>query len=517
MTHPQKDAFRQTNDKIPAAQYLRMSTEHQQYSPDNQAAAIQRYAEEKGYDIVATYSDEGRSGVTIGGRSGLLQLLNDVEAGHSGLSAILVYDVSRWGRFQNPDEAAVYEVRCRWAGVPVHYVAEQFNNDGSVLSSLMKTLKRAMAAEYSRELSAKVSEGHRRMLDRGFHQGGFPSYGLQRVLIDADGRRKQILRFREHKYLQSDRVILEPGPPEHVAIVNEVYTRYLGGELQCSLVSALNERGDFQLNGRPWTEATMRRLLSSECYIGNVIWGKHDGKLGKVRRAVPKSNWIRKEAVFPPVVEPTLFWQVQAEIARRKSRYSTDEMLVQLTRLLKKHGTLNKAVIDKAVGVASAPSIGRRFGSLKAAYAQVGFQSLPNNKYTKISRRISTHAGKLGKELAKQLDITGLQHMGTACRLEREEDSVILLLARYIDRMSGPEQWYVDWDKLELATIGVIGLMDRRNAKVGVYHVVTGADVGRLQKRKCRDDGKCLQAFVQADLAACIAKVSSQRSLSAKK
>lgn len=517
MNRPNVKALNPTSGKIPAAQYLRMSTEHQQYSMDNQAAAIRQYADDKGFEIVSTYSDEGKSGVTVGGRSGLLQLIDDVESGRSCFAAILVYDVSRWGRFQNPDDAAVYEVRCRWAGVPVHYCAEPFENDGGVLSSLMKTLKRAMAAEYSRELSAKVTEGHRRMLERGYHQGGFPSFGLQRVLIDADGRRKQILRFREHKYLQSDRVVLEPGPPEHVAIVNEVYTRYLGGELQCSLVSALNERGDFQLNGRPWTEATMRRLLSSECYIGNVIWGKHDGKLGRVRRAVPKSNWIRKEAVYPHVVEPSLFWEVQAEIARRKSRYSTDEMRVQLARLLKKHGTLNKAMIDKAVGVASAPSIARRFGSLKAAYAQVGFQSMPNNKYTKIFRRISAHAGKIGKELAKQLDIIGLQHMGTACRLEREEDSVILLLARYIDRMSGPQQWYVEWDRLDLATIAVIGLMDRRNAKVGVYHVVTGADVGRLQKRKCRDDGTCLQAFAQADLTACIAKVSSQLSLSAKK
>ena len=107
------------------------------------------------------------------------------------------------------------------------------------------------------------------MLERGFHQGGFPCFGLQRVLIDADGQRKQILRFGERKNLQSDRVILEPGPPEHVDIVNEVYRRYLAGEGQASLVSALNQRGDFQTSGRPWTEGAMRRMLTSECYIGN--------------------------------------------------------------------------------------------------------------------------------------------------------------------------------------------------------------------------------------------------------
>jgi DNA invertase Pin-like site-specific DNA recombinase len=495
-------------EKIPAAQYLRMSTEHQQYSPDNQAATIQQYADDKGYNIVSTYSDEGRSGVTTGGRSGLLQLIDDVESGRCGFAAILVYDVSRWGRFQNPDEAAVYEVRCRWAGVPVHYCAEPFENDGSVISSLMKTLKRAMAAEYSRELSAKVTEGHLRMLARGYHQGGFPCFGLQRVLIDADGQRKQILRFGERKNLQSDRVILEPGPQAHIDIVNEVYRRYLDGEQQTSLVAALNERGDFQTSGRRWTEGAMRRMLTSECYIGNIVWGKQDGKLGRSRRAVAQSNWIRQEAAFPNVVELSLFQQVQAEIAKRKRHYSTEEMLVGLRMLLKKHGTLNKAMIDKAKGVASAPAIARRFGSLKAAYEKIGFQAVQNNKYTKIDKRISVLAGRIGKNFAKQIDGATLQHTGSVCRLDRGRACVIVLLARYIDRMDGSPQWYIRWDHLKPTTIAVIGLLDPRNAKVSAYYVVNDPDLADLRLRKSRDDGRCLHPFAQTDLAGCITQVA---------
>jgi DNA invertase Pin-like site-specific DNA recombinase len=513
MIQPDENALEALSRKIPAAQYLRMSTEHQQYSPDNQTAIIQRYADQKGFEIVSTYSDEGKSGVTIGRRGGLLQLIDDVESGLCGFAAILVYDVSRWGRFQNPDDAAVYEVRCRWAGVPVHYCAEPFENDGSVLSSLMKTLKRAMAAEYSRELSAKVTEGHLRMLERGFHQGGFPCFGLQRVLIDADGQRKQILRFGERKNLQSDRVILEPGPPEHVDIVNEVYRRYLAGEGQASLVAALNERGDFQTSGRPWTEGAMRRMLTSECYIGNIVWGKQDGKLGKSRRPIAKSNWIRQEAAFSNVVELSLFQQVQVEIARRKCRYSTDEMLTGLRQLLKKHGTLNKAMIDKAYGVASAPAIARRFGSLKAAYRQVGFQPVQNNKYTKIHTHVSALTGTLGKVFAKQLSMTMLEHNGSVCHLDRDGTRVIVLIARYIDRMSGSAQWYVQWDRLEPTTVAVIGLMNSRNTRVSAFHVVAGPDVAELQKRKCRDDGKCLQAFVQPDLSTCISHVAGHVSL----
>lgn len=111
--------------KLRAAEYVRMSTEHQKYSTDNQASAIRKYAEQRGYEIVCTYADEGKSGLNIGGRLGLQKLLKDVAEGAAEFEALLVYDVSRWGRFQDPDEAAPNELRCRRAGVQVHYCAEQ--------------------------------------------------------------------------------------------------------------------------------------------------------------------------------------------------------------------------------------------------------------------------------------------------------------------------------------------------------------------------------------------------------
>lgn len=97
--------------KVRAAEYVRMSTEHQKYSTDNQAEAIRGYAERRGYEIVQTYADEGKSGLNLGGRLALQRLLNDVESGRADFKALLVYDVSRWGRFQDPDEAATYEYR----------------------------------------------------------------------------------------------------------------------------------------------------------------------------------------------------------------------------------------------------------------------------------------------------------------------------------------------------------------------------------------------------------------------
>ena len=66
---------------VRAVEYVRMSTEHQQYSTENQHAAIQRYADEHGLLIVRTFTDAGKSGVGIHGRDALKELLGIVNSG----------------------------------------------------------------------------------------------------------------------------------------------------------------------------------------------------------------------------------------------------------------------------------------------------------------------------------------------------------------------------------------------------------------------------------------------------
>lgn len=151
-----KDGKKEEQLQDKAALYVRMSTEHQQYSTDNQIDVIREYAKRRGLEIVKQYSDEGKSGLKIQGRDSLAQMIRDVQTGEANYSCILVYDVSRWGRFQDADESAYYEYICRQGGVTVHYCAEQFENDGSPVSTIVKGVKRAMAGEYSRELSTKV-------------------------------------------------------------------------------------------------------------------------------------------------------------------------------------------------------------------------------------------------------------------------------------------------------------------------------------------------------------------------
>jgi hypothetical protein len=96
--------------------------------------------------IMRTYADHGRSGLKLAGRAGLRTLQDDVANRRHDFTALLVYDVSRWGRFQDTDESAYYEFMLKKVGIRIHYCVEQFLNDCSPQSILFKTLKRTPPA-----------------------------------------------------------------------------------------------------------------------------------------------------------------------------------------------------------------------------------------------------------------------------------------------------------------------------------------------------------------------------------
>ena len=229
-----------------------MSTDHQKYSTENQLDTIRRYAEQRGYTIARVFEDSGRSGLRMDGRDGLKSLMQEVQSGKADFHAILVYDVSRWGRFQDADEGAYHEhVRSR-AGIRVHYCGEQFDNDGSIGSILLKNVKRVMAGEYSRELSVKVFAGQCRLVEHGFRQGGPAGFGLRRLLIDEGRNPKGELGRGDRKSLQTDRVVLTLGPLEEIEHVQTIYWMFVeGGKSEREIALVLNERGILSDLGRP--------------------------------------------------------------------------------------------------------------------------------------------------------------------------------------------------------------------------------------------------------------------------
>lgn len=127
---------------ISAAAYVRTATQNQD-SASNQMDAIRKYAKRRGMQIVKEYSDTGKSGLSTEGYESLAGMVRDVQSGPINFSAILLYDVSRWGRFQDADESTYYEFICRRAGVSVHYCAEQFESEAIHVSMIVKCLKKS--------------------------------------------------------------------------------------------------------------------------------------------------------------------------------------------------------------------------------------------------------------------------------------------------------------------------------------------------------------------------------------
>jgi DNA invertase Pin-like site-specific DNA recombinase len=357
-----------------AAQYVRMSTDHQRYSTQNQEATNAVYAAQHGLTIVRTYPDEGKSGVVIARREGLIELINDVRFGRADFDHILVYDVSRWGRFQDIDESAHYEFICRQAGIKVCYCAEEFDNDGSAIASIVKNLKRVMAAEYSRELSVKVHAGACRVASLGFKQGGAIGYGLRRMLVDEERCSKGILEKGQRKHLQTDHVLVRPGPQAEQQIVAQIFRQFVvHRRSQAAIARMLNNEQVPNHRGTPWSDAMIHNILSNELYIGNSVYNRKSFRLKQVMKKNPPELWVRAVDLFEPIVDRSIFQKAQKLLKEQYVRLSDEQLLKKLRDALKENGHLSAVVLQETDGTPSAALYAYRFGSLREAFRLVGY------------------------------------------------------------------------------------------------------------------------------------------------
>ncbi len=353
--------------------YVRMSTESQKYSIDNQEAAINAYASQHDMAVRFAYRDEGRSGLRIANRKALTSLLLDVQGGQAQFKAVLVYDVSRWGRFQNTDQAAYYDYLCRMHGVEVIYVAESFSNDGSPFAAILKNLKRAMAGEYSRELSVKSKAGQTRLVGLGFSMGGPVTYGTRRLVLNDQGQPRSLLRLGERKAIQSDHVVLVPGPDSEVALVRRVFKLFSTADFSITdIVQQLQLEKIQDHHGNNFSRATIRRMLSNEAYIGNNVWGRRTLYLGSPCVHNPPDTWVRKDGCYEPIVAKAAFAKAQKRLSGNKPRErSRDELLQDLRSAVAANGdTFIQALVSR--GGAARESYRRHFGSLTAACRLIG-------------------------------------------------------------------------------------------------------------------------------------------------
>lgn len=481
------------------AQYVRMSTDHQRYSTENQEAAIAIYAMRHGMEIVRTYADEGRSGLDISGRDAFQQLVADIEAGSPGFEAVLVYDVSRWGRFQNQDEAAFHEYRCLRSGVRILYCSEQFENDGSFLSNMAKTLKRSMAGEYSRELSNKVFQGQCRLIEKGFRQGGPPGFGLRRCLIDEKGEPKGILERGQQKSLQTDRVILVPGPEEEVSLVGRIYQLFVqDGLAENDIAGRLNAEGHLTDLGRPWTRGTIHQVLTNEKYVGNNVFNRTSQKLKRRRVHNGPDDWVRATGAFRAIVDPQIFQRAAAIIWERSQKLSDDELLEKLAALFHATGILSGLIIDERDDMPSSSAYRSRFGSLLRAYSLVGYSPRRDYRYVEINKRLRV----LHHDVVESV-VRGLEAVGANVRDDRgqgvlrvnDEFTLSIVVARCQHTGAGASRWRLRFDASLRPDVTIAVRMDKSNFAPRDYYILPIIDLDTAKLHLEDSNARTLDAY----------------------
>lgn len=503
---------------VPAAQYVRMSDEAQQYSIDNQKDAIHEYAVRHGFVVVKTYADAGKSGVIVRNRRGLRELLKDVVGGDAKYKAILVYDVSRWGRFPNNDEAAHYEFLCSNSGIPLHYCAEQFTNDGTAHSSLIKALKRIMAAEFSRELGEKVFRGKTRLVQLGFWVGGQAGYGYRRLMISEAGKPKQLMKFGERKSLTTDRVTLVLGTSAEVECVKYIFSRAVERIGCMAIARDLNAKGVL-LDRRLWTHTTVSNILKNPKYAGCNVWHRGTQRLRDTRRPVEPHNWIMKPGAFPAIVDRRTFDLAQKNLPRQAdSLWSDNEIKTKLRRLLAAEGRLSESLILKARGMPTSNTLKDHFGSIRKAYEAIGYylsnEDIHNSEQGERSLRLRRMlVNRLQGMFPKNIVVTHLPKKTRSLLRIDETFMVSILLCRPRESEGRTLHWEVVPTFAERENITLVCKMNCDHDRICSYYLFSCMDDVRSSHRSPANDPwlrKAIKLTSLSDFYAAVTKVRGE-------
>lgn len=301
-----------------AIAYYRHSAEDKQ---ENSVAIQRQHTEKFAFDhnieIIHEEADEGKSGL-LANRPAFERLfanwIENPKAPH--FDYVLVYDVSRWGRFQDQDQAGYFVHVCKKLGKEVVYVSRGFPDSANqLLSSLETSIQRYMAAEYSRQLSDKVFHGCVKISEQGYSAGGTAVYGMARQLLDVNKKPIRILNSGEHKQIANERVSFTPKDDESTQAVKEIFNLFVKSWYSITdIAELLNQKGILSTNGNLWDKSKIVKIITDETYIGTRLYNKKWGRLKQRSRNNPRSEWVIVPNAFRATVETDLFKKAQEKL-----------------------------------------------------------------------------------------------------------------------------------------------------------------------------------------------------------
>lgn len=354
------------------AYYRHSARDRQENSVVIQQELVQKWAGENGVDIIHEFADRGKSGLTAEGRDAFNDMMENWVNKRNDFEFVLCLDVSRWGRFQDIDLSATYSAECKKHGKQVIYTTLGMPRPDDPLYPVYVQFERFRAAQFSKELSAKVSYGCIKVAQQGYWVGGSPPYGYSRLLLDELRKPLHVLEPHQKKGIQNQRVTLTPGPEDQVATIRRIFHEFvdLGRDTQ-QIASGLNQDGVHTAKGRLWEAGKIRGILTNIMYAGTLVYNKTTKKLKTRSRKNPVDIWVRTAGAFDGLVESQTFERAQEIIKESSQRYSRVALLDHLTRLYREHGFIRASILRADASAPSASTYTAQFSSLDAAYQQL--------------------------------------------------------------------------------------------------------------------------------------------------
>ncbi len=319
------------------AYYRHSAEDKQENSVPIQREHAHKFAEQHGIQIIHEEADEGKTGL-LANRPGFIALFENWIENPAAppFEYILVYDVSRWGRFQNQNEPAHYEFRCTMRNKRVIYIEDGFPKEGQqLIGSLQTAVKRYMAAEYSRQLSGKVFHGCVKVSEQGYSAGGTPCYGMARELLDEHKNPIRFLKRGEHKEISNQRVRFVPLHDETTQVVRDIFVMFVEDELGLSSIAAtLNDRGIPSATGGLWDRDKIVRILMNETYTGARIYNKTWNRLRQGKRDNPRQDWVIFRDAFPPIISRKVFDKAQRKLWFMLGKWKQGRRAMREARML---------------------------------------------------------------------------------------------------------------------------------------------------------------------------------------
>lgn len=485
--------------RLKGAMYIRMSTELQVESPENQEHAIRAYAAQYGIEIVRVYADLGVSGITTEKREQFQSLLDDVEHGRNGYNIVLYLDESRWGRFKDSREADYHRMRLERKNVLCQSCEKPLTLSSNIADRIMTLLRDESASDYCRQLSQKVWVGQCHLVSKGFRQGGVAGFGLQRILLDEAGNPKQTLAMGQRKSLLTERVILMPGPDVEQEVVLWIYDEFIAGAGESDIAAQLNTKGVKNHFGRPWSRGTVREVLTNEKYIGNNLFNRTSGKMKSQAKPNPESQWVRKEHAFEPIVNPERFYTVQGIYRERNKKTSDEELLQALRDLYARQGRLSALIIDEADCLPPSSLFRTRFGGLLRAYRLIGYTPERDYRYVVINQHLRLLHAEVVAGVVRSLERLCGRHIRVdpeSCLLELNHNLYIsIVISRCFTTHAGTRRWKIRFDSGLHPDITVAVRMDTANEAIKDYYLLPSLEFSHDQVKLAEANEGFLDSF----------------------